>query len=157
FYTTNVKTLDEAAYNDNARWRRLNRDWYVGGRAYRALETIDGTPNPIFDRWIAHPSYDAYWQGMIPYKEDFARIDIPVLATAGYYYGGPGAALYYFAEHYKYNPRAEHYLVIGPYDHVRGTAERSACSAIGSIFSPDTSWIPWRSSTWESSAIDGSI
>src|SRR6185295_4837618 len=120
FYTTNVKTLDEAAYNDNARWRRLNRDWYVGGRAYRALETIDGTPNPIFDRWIAHPSYDAYWQGMIPYKEDFARIDIPVLATAGYYYGGPGAAVYYFAEHYKYNPRAEHYLVIGPYDHIRG-------------------------------------
>jgi len=120
FYTTNVKTLDEATYNDNARWRRLNRDWYVSGQAYRALDTIDGTPNPIFDRWIAHPSYDAYWQGMIPYKEEFARIDIPVLATAGYYYGGPGAALYYFNEHYKYNPRAEHYLVIGPYDHIRG-------------------------------------
>lgn len=132
FYTTNVKTLDEAAYNDNARWRRLNRDWYVSGRAYRALETIDGTPNPIFDRWIAHPSYDAYWQGMIPYKQDFARIDIPVLATAGYYYGGPGAALYYFAEHYKYNPRAEHYLVIGPYDHVRG--HRGTVGVLGDRF-----------------------
>jgi hypothetical protein len=43
-----------------------------------------------------------------------------VLTTAGYYYGGPGAAVYYFTEHTKYHPNAEHYLLIGPYDHVRG-------------------------------------
>lgn len=129
FYTTNGKALDDATYYDNARWGRLSRDWYVNGRAYRALEKIDGTPNPIFDRWINHPSYDTYWQGMIPYKREFARINIPVLATAGYYYGGPGAALYYFAQHYKYNPDAEHYLVIGPYDHVRG--HRGTVGALG--------------------------
>jgi hypothetical protein len=120
FYTTNNKALDDATYYDNARWNRLNRDWYTSGRAYRELDKIDGTPNPIFNQWIAHPTYDAYWQGMIPYQREFARINIPVLATAGYYYGGPGAALYYFTQHYKYNPSAEHYLLIGPYDHVRG-------------------------------------
>src|SRR5258706_4178807 len=56
---------------------------------------------------------------MIPYGDEFARIDIPVLTTAGYYYGGPGAATYYFTEHTKHPPGAEHYLVIGPYDHRR--------------------------------------
>jgi len=120
FYTTNDKALDNATYNDNARWARLNREWYVSGRAYRDLEKIDGTPNPIFDQWIAHPAYDSYWQNVIPYKKEFARINIPVLTTAGYYFGGPGGALYYFQQHYKYNPKAEHYLVIGPYDHLRG-------------------------------------
>jgi putative CocE/NonD family hydrolase len=124
FYTTDNKWLDDATYNDSARWNRLDHGWYVGGRPYRDLEKIDGTPNPIFDEWMAHPTYDAYWQGVIPYKDEFARINIPVLQTAGYYAGGAGAAVYYMSQHYKYNPHAEHYLVIGPYDHFgaqRGT------------------------------------
>ncbi|HYU53824.1 MAG TPA: CocE/NonD family hydrolase [Gemmatimonadaceae bacterium] len=129
FYTTNVKALDDTTYNNFARWNRLNRDWYVSGRAYRDLDRIDGTPNPVFDTWIAHPTYDSYWQSMIPYENDFARINIPVLETAGYYYGGPGAAVYYLTQHYKYNPRAEHYLVIGPYDHLLG--QRGLVTALG--------------------------
>jgi len=120
FYTTDTKTLDDATYNNNARWNRLYHDWYVTGRAWRDLDKIDGTRNPVFDRWISHPSYDSYWQATIPYKNEFAHIDIPVLQTAGYYFGGPGAAVYYFNQHYRYRPNAEHYLVIGPYDHVRG-------------------------------------
>jgi uncharacterized protein len=124
FYTTDNKWLDDATYNDSARWNRLNHEWYVSGRPYRDLEKIDGTPNPIFDAWLAHPTYDAYWQGVIPYKEEFARIDIPVLQTVGYFAGGPGAAVYYMSQHYKYRPHAEDYMVIGPYDHFgaqRGT------------------------------------
>jgi putative CocE/NonD family hydrolase len=120
FYTMNTKTLDDATYNDSARWNRLNHDWYATGRAYRDLDKIDGTPNPVFDRWISHPGYDSYWQSLIPYRHEFARIDIPVLQTAGYYFGGPGSAVYYFNQHYRYRPNAEHYLVIGPYDHIRG-------------------------------------
>jgi uncharacterized protein len=124
FYTVDNKWLDDATYNDSARWNRLNHEWYVSGRPYRDLEKIDGTPNPIFDAWLAHPTYDAYWQGVIPYKEEFARIDIPVLQTVGYFAGGPGAAVYYMSQHYKYRPQAEDYMVIGPYDHFgaqRGT------------------------------------
>lgn len=129
FYTTDNKSLDSATYNDSARWNRLNHDWYVSGRAYRDLEKIDRTPNPIFDEWISHPTYDAFWQSMIPYRQDFAAIDIPVLTTAGYYYGGPGAAVYYVSQHYKYNPSAEHYLLIGPYDHIQ--AQRGTVGALG--------------------------
>jgi putative CocE/NonD family hydrolase len=120
FYTTANKTLDDAPYNDRQRWWKMNREWYVTGRAYRALDKLEGTPNPFFDRWLDHPSYDAYWQSMIPYREEFARIDIPVLTTTGYYDGGQIGALYYFAQHYKYLSNAEHYLLIGPYDHIRG-------------------------------------
>jgi uncharacterized protein len=131
FYTTNNKTLDNETYNDRTRWAKLNHDWYTSGRPYRDLDKIDGTPNPIFDRWIGHPAYDPYWQNMIPYKEEFSRIAIPVLETAGYYYGGPGAAVYYLSQHVKYRPDAEHYLIIGPYDHLM--AQRGTATAAGDV------------------------
>jgi len=129
FYTTNNKWLDDSTYNDQDRWRRLYNRWYVSGRPYRELDKIDGTPNPIWQQWIAHPSYDRYWQEMIPYKEEFARIRIPVLQTAGYYYGGPGAAIHYLTQHCRYNPRARDFLVIGPYEHV--PAQRGVVNALG--------------------------
>jgi predicted acyl esterase len=145
FYTLNNKTLDDATYSDNARWQKLNREWYVNGRAYRDLDKIDGTPNPTWNEWLAHPSYDAYWRGLIPYRDEFAQIDIPVLETAGYFYGGPGAAVYYFTQHLKYNPNARHYLLIGPYDHRQ--AQRGVVSAAGdtvkSIVGYETDPVAW--------------
>ncbi|MEO8879579.1 MAG: CocE/NonD family hydrolase [Gemmatimonadaceae bacterium] len=119
-YAAGGHEMLDSLMTNRERWRKLNHDWYVSGRAYRDLDKIDGTPNPFFDKWLEHPSYDAFWQAMIPYQEEFAKIDIPVLTTTGYYDGGEIGALYYVAQHYKYNPGANHYLVIGPYDHIRG-------------------------------------
>ena len=53
---------------------------------------------------------------MIPYPEQFAHIDIPVLTTTGYFAAGEPGALYYFTQHHRYNPHADHTLLIGPYD-----------------------------------------
>lgn len=117
FYTTTKKGNNDEVYNDGKRWQKLDHDWYVSGRAYRDLDKIDGTPNPWFDKWISHPTYDSYWQSLIPYREEFSRINIPVLQTVGYYFGGPGAAVYYMREHQNYNRKADHYMVIGPYHH----------------------------------------
>lgn len=128
-YTTNNKTLDNATYFDNARWARLSREWYVSGRAYRDLDKIDGSPNPIFREWISHPAYDAYWRAMLPNGAEFAKIRIPVLQTVGYFWGGPGAALYYLQQHYAHDPAARHYLLIGPYNHPQ--AQRGVVSASG--------------------------
>lgn len=119
-FTLSGKTLDDAMLADGARWRRMEWRWYASGLAYRDLPKIDGTPNPAFERWLDHPSYDAYWQSMIPYRKDFARIDIPVLTTTGYYDGGQIGALYYFRQLHKYAPQDESYLLIGPWDHVAG-------------------------------------
>ena len=132
FYTTDVKANDDKVYSDRARWQKLSHDWYVTGRSYRDLDKVDGTPNPIFDEWLNHPSYDAYWQDMIPYRNDFAKIQIPVLITAGYYYGGPGAAVYYYSQLEKFVPNAEHYLLIGPYDHSGG--QFGVIGLLGQVF-----------------------
>jgi putative CocE/NonD family hydrolase len=129
FYTMDTKALDDSTYNNGNRWRHVYREWYVSGRAYRDLDKIDGTHNPVWDEWLAHPTYDAYWRAMGPNGREFARIRIPVLQTAGYYYGGPGAAVHYLTQHYAYNPRAEHYLLIGPYEHI--PAQRGVVNALG--------------------------
>ena len=117
FYVANTRYLDDETYFDRGRWQALNRDWYASGRPYREIDRIDGTPNPYLQRWLDHPAYDAYWQSMVPYREEYADIDIPVLTVTGYYDDGQISAVHYLREHYTWNEDADHYLVIGPYDH----------------------------------------
>jgi uncharacterized protein len=117
FYVADTKYLDDKLYDDGARWNELPWKWYRSGRPYREIDRIDGKPNPWLQRWLRHPSYDAYWQHMTAYGADFARLNIPVLAIDGYYDDGQNYALLNLIEHYRHNPHAEHYLLIGPYDH----------------------------------------
>ena len=77
---------------------------------------------PFVLRWLNHPSYDRFWQSLVPYGREFAKVDIPVLTITGYYAAGEGGALYYFKEHHRYDPHANHTLLIGPYDN--GVTER---------------------------------
>jgi len=117
YYVSNNKFLDTADYN-SPKWNRLEEKWFEKGLSYRVMDSLLGRPkNKMFNQWLDHPIYDQYWQAMIPWKNDFSRINIPVLTTTGYYDGGQVGALYYMREHNKYNPNATHYLVIGPYGH----------------------------------------
>jgi hypothetical protein len=53
---------------------------------------------------------------MVPFREQFAHLDIPILTTTGYFDDSEPAALYYFSQHQRYNSHADHTLLIGPYD-----------------------------------------
>lgn len=115
-YVTGTRMLNDTADQDEAHWLALNRTWYQTGQPYEDLPKIDGTANPTFSLWLHHPTYDRYWQAMVPYRMDFAHVDIPVLAMSGYYDLNEPGALYYFQEHQHYNPHANHTLLIGPFD-----------------------------------------
>lgn len=117
FYVTNNKYTDDAVNDDGARWRTMRMKWWESGLPYNKVDSLDGTANPWFQKWLQHPDYDGYWQSMVPFKEEFAKINIPILSITGYYDDGQVSALEYLREHYKYRPNAEHYLIIGPYDH----------------------------------------
>ena len=101
--------------DEDAQWSALDQAWYRSGRRYRDLGRVFGKPNPIFIRWLNHPSFDRYWQKLVPYREQFAKLNIPVLTTTGYYAGNQSGDLYFFTQHLRYNPHADHTLVIGPY------------------------------------------
>jgi putative CocE/NonD family hydrolase len=117
FYVTDGPLDDDKVYFDPDRWRRLSSRWFQSGRPFREIDAVDGTPNPLLQRWLAHPSFDGYWQAMVPWADDFARIDIPVLSITGYYDDAQISALRYFTEHVARRKGAEHYLLIGPWDH----------------------------------------
>lgn len=116
-YVTNNKFTDEADFTNAVKWDSIFSKWYKSGKSFRSLDKISGKPSKIFQRWLDHPGYDEYWQKMVPYKEDFSKINIPILTTTGYYDDDQIGALYYFKQHHLYNKNADHYLVIGPYNH----------------------------------------
>ncbi|WP_386795529.1 CocE/NonD family hydrolase [Luteimonas composti] len=136
FYVANDRLLDTATYFDRERWQRLPEAWYASKRPYRQIDRVDGTPNPWLQRWLMHPAYDAYWQAMVPYGDDFRRIDIPVLSITGYYDDAQISALQYFREHLRHRPDARHYLVIGPYDHFGAQATMKPGSLRGYDLDP---------------------
>ncbi|SDF47428.1 hypothetical protein SAMN05216464_118125 [Mucilaginibacter pineti] len=117
FYTTDNKYLNNKVYNDPSRWRSLNWKWFNSGAEYNKIDSVDGRPNPWLQRWLKHPDYDRYWQQQVPYQHDFANINIPVLTFEGYYDDGQISGLHYYLEHLQYNAKADHYLIVGPYDH----------------------------------------
>ena len=97
--------------------RGLPFEWFETGSAWKDLDSLAGGISPIFQKWLAHPDYDTYWQSMVPTPEEYAKINIPILSTTGYYDGSQIGAIQYFKLHQKYNENANHYFVIGPYDH----------------------------------------
>ena len=118
FHVMHNKYTDESVYADNQRWDSLFKRWYERGERYRNIDKLDNEPNALLQRQLQHPNYDAYWQSMTPYAKEYANIRIPILQITGYFDPAQVAALHYLREHYRYNPKAEHYLVIGPYDHI---------------------------------------
>tara|TARA_R110002110_G_scaffold58543_2_gene166269 strand:+ start:849 stop:3065 length:2217 start_codon:yes stop_codon:yes gene_type:complete len=117
FYVTNNKYLDTKVYGDFNRWNSLKDTWYKSGVAFNKLDSLDGAVNKLWNKYMEHPSYDDYWKKMIPYKEEFVKIDIPVLTITGYYDDSQRGAMYYYNQHCKYVKNPNHYLLMGPYDH----------------------------------------
>ena len=108
--------LDDAAAPDADRWRGIDEDWFHSGRSYREFPTLPGRASAVFRRWLNHPSYDRFWQKWLPFGDEFAQIDIPVLTVTGYYSARETAAMYYFTQHHQHEAKANHALLIGPYD-----------------------------------------
>ncbi len=131
FQNTALRWLDTlgrptpgGAHEDDAKWQALYRTWYVNGDPSGDLDGFAGAPNAVFHRWLDHPGYDAYWQSMIPYGEQFGKVDLPVLSISGYYAPGQAGALYYFEGHTRWNVHADHTLLLGPY--AEGAVAREA-------------------------------
>ena len=76
--------------------------------------------NDIFQKWIAHPDFDEYWQSFYPTAAEYAGFDLPILTITGYFDGDqPGAMTYYKGHHANAGTAAldKHYLIFGPWSH----------------------------------------
>ncbi len=114
------KKLNQALFNDNRFWDGKNFELYKKRIPFSKFDSVAGMPNDIFQKWVSHPTFDNYWQDILPNQKDYEAIDIPILSITGYYDGDQGGAMYYYDNHQKYGSvkaKADHYLLIGPYDH----------------------------------------
>lgn len=111
------KETDNKLFGDEKKWLALYNTYYKKGIAFNKLDSLLGENNLVFQKWLRHPSFDAFWQSKLPYKKDFAKINIPVLTFTGYFDADQRGAMYYYNGHHKYNKNANHYFVIGPYSH----------------------------------------
>ena len=116
-FVTDTRLTDYAGSGNEQKWNKVNEDWYKSGASFRSLDSIEGRPNTIFQRWLKHPGYDMYWQNMTPQKQEFAKINIPIFTTTGYWDSDQTGAMYYYHQYFKWNKNPNYYLLIGPYDH----------------------------------------
>ncbi|MFC4819303.1 CocE/NonD family hydrolase [Dokdonella ginsengisoli] len=128
FYSYDVQWLtfvsgvasNGALFGDAAFWRGKFAERYFGHAAFRTLDRIVGNPSEIFQDYLRHPSYDEHWQALAPNAAQYAAIDLPILTITGHWDDDQLGAMSYYREHMRHGSdaaRAQHYLVIGPWDH----------------------------------------
>ncbi len=117
---TSGHTGQDRLFGDDAFWTAMFRRWIESGTSYRKFDGFLGNPSPIFQEWIAHPDLDAYWDSYNPTREQYAKLQLPILTITGMYDDDqPGALAHYSRYMQAASPeaRARHFLVIGPWDH----------------------------------------
>jgi putative CocE/NonD family hydrolase len=96
------------------------RELYMKHLSMRALDRLFGFPSPIYQLFLDHPEHDGFWSDAAPAPDEYRRMNQPLLSMTGLYDGHEAATLYFYREHLRYAPpsaAAQHYLVIGPWDH----------------------------------------
>jgi putative CocE/NonD family hydrolase len=115
-YVMDTKLTDDAGFN-RERWDSVFGVWYKKGASFRSIDSLEGRPDPIWQRWLDHPDYDRFWQDMTPQKQEFAKVNIPIFSITGYWDDDQLGAMYYYKQYFAWNKYPDHYLLIGPYDH----------------------------------------
>jgi putative CocE/NonD family hydrolase len=114
------KELNQSLFSDNKFWDTKFYEHYKNRLPFSKLDSVVGMPNAYFQKWVSHPDYDHYWQGIMPSEEDYKSIDIPIFSITGYYDADQIGAMYYYDQHQKYGTekaKNKHQLLIGPYNH----------------------------------------
>jgi uncharacterized protein len=134
WYTfTSGHTGQQNLFADQKFWRTKFLDAYKKHIPFKSLDSFVGNPSVNFQRILKHPIVDAYYDAMVPAREQFQKITHPVLTITAQYDGDELGALSYYRDHLANSSsevRSKHFLVIGPWDHA-GT--RTPTDEVGGV------------------------
>jgi uncharacterized protein len=134
WYTlTSGRTGQQNLFGDQKFWRTKFLDAYKKHIPFKSLDSFIGNPSVNFQRILKHPTVDAYYDAMVPTREQFQKIMLPILTITAQYDGDELGALSYYRDHLanaSSEARARHFLVIGPWDHA-GT--RTPTDEVGGV------------------------
>jgi putative CocE/NonD family hydrolase len=117
---TSGKTGNSNTFGNSDFWEQKSRELYHSHDAFETYAKVVGNPSPIFQKWLQHPTADAYYDAMVPNAEQYQKLAIPILTITGHYDGDQPGAFTYYKRHMQYGnaeAKANHYLIIGPWDH----------------------------------------
>jgi putative CocE/NonD family hydrolase len=120
-------------FGDQKFWRVKFLDAYKKHIPFKALDSFIGNSSANFQRILKHPTADAYYDAMLPTREQFQKITLPILTITGQYDGDELGALTFYRDHLaSASPEvhAKHFLIIGPWDHA-GT--RTPTDEVGGV------------------------
>jgi uncharacterized protein len=118
-FTSGV-TGNSNLFGSSSFWASKAREMYMAHSAFQSYDKLVGNPSAVFQKWVAHPAPDAYYDATTPSPEQYKKISLPILTITGHYDGDQPGALTYYKRHMQYGTaeaKAKHYLIIGPWDH----------------------------------------
>jgi uncharacterized protein len=133
FTNTSGHTGQANLFGDQKFWRTKFLDAYKKYIPFKSLDSFVGNPSANFQRILKHPTADVYYDAMVPTREQFQKIALPILTITGQYDGDELGALTFYRDHLANaspEARTKHFLVIGPWDHA-GT--RTPTDEVGGI------------------------
>src|SRR6266487_5569297 len=133
FTLTSGRASQQNLFADSKFWRAKFLDAYKQYIPFKTLDSFIGNPSANFQRVMGHPMVDAYYDAMVPTREQFAKITVPILTITGQYDGDELGALTFYRDHLanaSADTGAKHFLIIGPWDHA-GT--RTPTDEVGGV------------------------
>ncbi len=133
FTFTSGRTGQQNLFADQKFWSTKFLDAYKKHIPFKSLDSFVGNPSANFQRILKHPVADAYYDAMVPSREQFQKITLPVLTITGQYDGDELGALAFYRDHIANaspEARTKHFLIIGPWDHA-GT--RTPTDEVGGV------------------------
>lgn len=126
--STAGRVHQERIFEDEAFWRGEFCDWFESGRPFGELDVRIGVPSESFHEWLNQPTQSEYWQRLRLSAAEYARLRLPILTLTGCYDADQLGALHFYQEHLRHGTPeaiAQHYLVIGPWDHQGALAPKA--------------------------------
>src|SRR6267378_6515903 len=133
FTFTSGRTGQQNLFADQKFWNTKFLDAYKKHIPFKSLDSFVGNPSVNFQRILKHPVADAYYDAMVPSREQFQKITLPVLTITGQYDGDELGALAFYRDHIANaspEARTKHFLIIGPWNHA-GT--RTPTAEVGGV------------------------
>jgi putative CocE/NonD family hydrolase len=118
-FTSGV-TSNGSLFGNSAFWTVKAREMYMAHSAFQDFDKVVGNGSTVFQKWIKHPTPDAYYDAMAPSPEQYKRMNVPILTITGHYDGDQPGAFTFYKRHMQYGTaeaKAKHFLIIGPWDH----------------------------------------
>ena len=107
-------------FGNGAFWSSKSREMYMAHSAFQDFDKLVGNSSTVFQKWLKHPTPDAYYDAMVPNPDQYKRMSLPILTVTGHYDGDQPGAFTFYKRHMQYGTaeaKANHYLIIGPWDH----------------------------------------